>query len=47
MWGLKGDYKINDKNRLAVTWANGDEQNPQHPFDPSASYRVAISPVST
>ena len=34
MWGLKGDYNINDNNRLAVTFATGKNSTPNIPSIP-------------
>jgi hypothetical protein len=34
MWGLKGDYNINEKNRLAVTYAYGKNSSPNIPSIP-------------
>jgi hypothetical protein len=35
MWGLKGDYNVNEKNRLAVTFATGKNTSPNIPAIPA------------
>lgn len=34
MWGLKGDYNANEKNRVAVTFSTGKNQTPNIPAIP-------------